>query len=606
MKIDSLTLSDFRSHQQSQLQLDRINVVRGRNGSGKSSIQIAIEFLLTGKCNVTDAAGRGADSLIRLGAMEFQVKADIGKEVIVARRSATGGSTTVGNFAAGKAAQHWIEGNIAPLSVLSACLDSYRFLEMKPAEQKALLAQVLADEPIALDAKLIDLQKQVPEIRVLNEIRNVADVDLQHDSYYKLRTLVNRDLKNLGDVAEPQLPDGYRTPADVRGSIDELRKEREGKVKERARITGSASQNDVARMAAEAQKTSAESRLLTTKNIDAHRKTLKGKDRATELDAEIEQLQAIITDKRKSIVAADSQPTNCPSCHRPLETTKIDTVAMREDVKQLEADLQKKQTARIKLGDWQTSDIQLKQHADAAAQIVNADIVLKNLTTKSAPDTSELDAAITKLDERIKNGEEILSTVTKLEGAVQQYSQTKRKKDELAKKSILLDQLVEAFSDKSGLKAKLVGGKLPAFRDRVNSVLARFGFVCFFDLDPYRLTVAPTVYRRPGDAPLELHQLSESEAYRFGIAFQIALAEVTGVNFVLIDRADMLVPASRQFLTMALLESNLDQAIILSTGEPTGDVPAIPGVAFFNLFNETGTTSVIRAGAGQEEYAAAK
>lgn len=67
MKIQTLTLKNFRSHQETVLELDRFNFIRGPNGSGKSSIQMALEYLLTGRCEVTDAAGRGAEALIRSG-----------------------------------------------------------------------------------------------------------------------------------------------------------------------------------------------------------------------------------------------------------------------------------------------------------------------------------------------------------------------------------------------------------------------------------------------------------------------------------------------------------------------------------------------------------
>ncbi len=65
MRIQTLTLKNFRSHEEMVLDLDRFNFVRGPNGCGKSSIQMAVEYLFTGRCELTDAAGRGAEALIR-------------------------------------------------------------------------------------------------------------------------------------------------------------------------------------------------------------------------------------------------------------------------------------------------------------------------------------------------------------------------------------------------------------------------------------------------------------------------------------------------------------------------------------------------------------
>jgi AAA domain len=73
----TLTLKTFRSHQETVLDLDRFNFVRGPNGCGKSSIQMALEYLFTGQCEMTDAAGRGAEALIRIGAKELEVSATL-------------------------------------------------------------------------------------------------------------------------------------------------------------------------------------------------------------------------------------------------------------------------------------------------------------------------------------------------------------------------------------------------------------------------------------------------------------------------------------------------------------------------------------------------
>jgi DNA repair exonuclease SbcCD ATPase subunit len=58
MKIDKLQIRNFRSHQQTVLPLARLNVIRGLNGYGKSSIQMAIEEAFTGRCVVTDPRWR--------------------------------------------------------------------------------------------------------------------------------------------------------------------------------------------------------------------------------------------------------------------------------------------------------------------------------------------------------------------------------------------------------------------------------------------------------------------------------------------------------------------------------------------------------------------
>src|SRR5579863_1108816 len=89
MRILTVTLKNFRSHQETVLDFDRFNFVRGPNASGKSSIQMALEYLFTGRCAMTDASGRGAEALIRSGEKEFGVAATLeGGETISRRRTA--------------------------------------------------------------------------------------------------------------------------------------------------------------------------------------------------------------------------------------------------------------------------------------------------------------------------------------------------------------------------------------------------------------------------------------------------------------------------------------------------------------------------------------
>ncbi|MHB8526208.1 MAG: AAA family ATPase [Candidatus Acidiferrales bacterium] len=52
MRITTLTLRNFRSHEDTILDLDRLNFVRGPNGCGKRSVQLALKYLFTGQCAI--------------------------------------------------------------------------------------------------------------------------------------------------------------------------------------------------------------------------------------------------------------------------------------------------------------------------------------------------------------------------------------------------------------------------------------------------------------------------------------------------------------------------------------------------------------------------
>src|SRR6185437_4938628 len=116
-----------------------------------------------------------------------------------------------------------------------------------------------------------------------------------------------------------------------------------------------------------------------------------------------------------------------------------------------------------------------------------------------------------------------------------------------------------------------------------NSALGAFGYQIGFALEPYQFGVDD----ENGRSPRTLKQLSESERFRFGVAFQIALAMATGLKFVIIDRADVLDAESRSALNAMLLDSGLDQAIVLATSDKPAPQSVPEGVTFVELRHGT-------------------
>src|SRR5487761_382646 len=206
MKIRTLTLKNFRSHQRTVLELDRFNFVRGPNGCGKSSIEMALEYLFTGRCAITDAAGRGAEALIRAGTKELEVSATLENGEAICRRR-TPRSHTVelnGNRVPVDAAEASLEKRFGSADVLSAVLNAGRFIEMSEAEQKRLLAQVV-------DAGKVDIPEEIGNaVRAMNEeqprLTCVADVEAAHRRFYDLRAEARRSPKALGQMEKPDIP----------------------------------------------------------------------------------------------------------------------------------------------------------------------------------------------------------------------------------------------------------------------------------------------------------------------------------------------------------------------------------------------------------------
>jgi len=234
MRIITLTLKNFRSHQETTLDLDRFNFVRGSNGCGKSSIHMALEYLFTGRCEMTDAAGRGAESLIRTGAKELEVSATLeGGETICRRRTPRSHIVELdGTRVAVDAAEASLEKRFGSADVLSAVLNAGRFIAMSEAEQKWLLAQVV-------DAGKVDISEDIGNaLRAMNEeqprLTRVADIEAAHRRFYDLRTEASRTVKALGQVAKPDIPPDLPSAQEVKNKLEDLRQQKERLVAQKA------------------------------------------------------------------------------------------------------------------------------------------------------------------------------------------------------------------------------------------------------------------------------------------------------------------------------------------------------------------------------------
>jgi hypothetical protein len=227
MKIQRLLVKNFRSHRETVLELDRFNFIRGPNGCGKSSIQMALEYLFTGRCELTDAVGRGAEALIRSGEKELEVSATLESgETLCRRRTPRSQIVEInGKRVPLDAAETFLTKQFGSLDVLSAVLNADRFVEMPEAEQQKFLAQLV-------EAGKIDIPREICDaLRAINEepptLATVGDVEAAHKYFYDLRTEASRALKALGQMEKPIVPSDLPSVQEVRSKLDELRQQKE-------------------------------------------------------------------------------------------------------------------------------------------------------------------------------------------------------------------------------------------------------------------------------------------------------------------------------------------------------------------------------------------
>ena len=599
MKLKSMRLKNWRSYKDQTFDLPRLAIVRGENAAGKSSIQLAVEWAITGKCSLTDARGAGVDELIRIGEKEMGVLLEFAGGAKLSRtRNRAGGSLVIGDGKSnltGKNAEAWIEKNLGALPVLSACLNASRFIEMSEKEQASLLVGALASQAVEIPVEIQNISGDAGR-SLPATISSAAEVDHFYKLWFDSRSQVNRDIKALGEITAPNIPSDAPPLADIRAKIALLQKERDGLFSKHARLHSDAAAKRREYEKAQQDLVELGKNILTTEELKALEHCERDRARAVEVDRDIGELQRVINQNRQTVAQLNTpKPTSCPTCKRPLdvEDRSAQIAQLTKDIELGNGLLAEKQAARLKLGDPAVAVQRLEAHRKAQIDCSKAERIV-TAGSPPVPDTTKLDTDIATLDGRIAEGNEKADEVSKLEGTREQYQKQVTQKAKLEQEKGALEKLVSYFGPSGDLKAKLIGGRLPGFIERMNEVLARFGFQCQFSLDPYDLQVG-NLNAGEKHWARSLKQLSESEAYRFGIAFQIALAEATGANFAIIDRSDMLTADARRELAGALLESGLEQAIVLCTSTDPLPAKAPEGVKFFQLVCEGGITTIVNS-----------
>ena len=585
MRIQRLTLKNFRSHQETILDLDQFNFVRGPNASGKSSIQMALEYLFTGRCEMTDAAGRGAESLIRTGAKELEVSATLeGGEAICRRRTPRSHIVELnGNRVPVDAAEASLEKRFGSGDVLSAVLNAGRFIEMSEAEQKRLLAQVV-------DAGKVDIPEEICNaLRAMNEeqprLTCVADIEAAHRRFYDLRTETSRTLKALGQMEKPDVPSDLPSVQDVKKKLEELRQQKERLVAQRAEADAmwegaqarlKQVQTEIEEISSEILSPSQEQELLQLESQRDHAEKLR-----QELTDLIAEQKAVET----SLATAQGLKDKCPTCGQPIaeEVRAGETEALRERLADLEGLIQGTREELNEYAEIEMATSRLEGHRKALARRAKLVEEQSKLQAVQRPNGSDLESRMTILVERINKGERVLEKAQQLESAKERWETHFREKSGLEAKIGLLDRLIE-FLGPSGPMMGQASGRIGSFTESLNHHLAGFGYTCTIALEPFEIRVSSSKDNHFG---LSLKHLSESEQFRFGVAFQSALAMVTGLRFVVIDRADLLDKEKRKLLTSLLMNSGLYQAIVLATSDEAPPSVVPQGVKFLSLTEKT-------------------
>lgn len=575
--IKQLRMQNFRCFKDVWIEgLSRVNVFAGRNWSGKSTIIDAIAVALTGSCRGADtgrALGelRSTGSRRRWGVTLNYLDGDSQQQGL--QRSEGEGPRSD--------AQMEISSTIGcgPDRV-RACVYSSEFLDLPRKDQQQLFLQLA--EPGAVDVPMPLREAMKPHVGDPGPTMSLQDIDTAYDQVYAARRDVGRQQREHGDGpgdAEP--PEGLETLAgktaddvgaiyrSMRDKVESLRGELE---QARATLTGLTEAPDRAKrrladveqelaqlerdkidpkqIRADVQAVAKELSEATQAATDRRKKRDEVADQIGQVQGEHDLAERYLRD-------AGGELERCLMCDTKLTGAKLKKIreglterkAMHKRKLQ-ELRMQMEQVAgnpyadKIEELEQRIRDLSAKEecHNDQVVrgqELEQAKIGAENEIAASDQSQERIDQqndVIQSLEERIEQGQQRMAAVQEfglLVGAVESVRETRKALD-IAHEE--LDDLVKALGPGGIRKQMSEGSDVGAFQLAVADRLAQFEFDQV-DFGPLlRLEDDVHVFGRPA------RMLSRSQRLVFGVAFQIAVAQATGLGFICVDDLECLDP----------------------------------------------------------------
>ena len=212
------------------------------------------------------------------------------------------------------------------------------------------------------------------------------------------------------------------------------------------------------------------------------------------------------------------------------------------------------QQTRKEMGDYEGAERVLAAHTQAEKNLalvdehiagVEKDIlevkasIAENTTTEGQPDTTAIDAQITDLDERIRKGNAALTEAIEADMRIKARAEALDTKARLDAKQALLENLVDYLDPR--VYRPTLDEHVRGFEGNMNKVLATWVTPAHLQFEPFQFSLSFA----GKDRVYNLRTISKSQKHAFSIAFQVALAKVSGFNFVVVDECDLFLDANR-------------------------------------------------------------
>jgi DNA repair exonuclease SbcCD ATPase subunit len=571
MKIESIKLVQFRNHQSTFLELDRLNVITGNNAAGKSSVVYALEVALTGRCAATDRGGRGLDDLISLGQKTGIVEAEIAGLGDISRTiSQKGAVLNVTGWEGGSKAQqeHLYEYLGAGADLISNLMNVSSFVALPAKEQQAMLFS-LAGAAVTFEEVVQFLGADLSEafcrfVGTSGDLDEVVDLDDAYQKLFAARAIAKKQAATSAGALEAlsgmdDLPADLPKPeelADIKSELAEKEAHRgalakriiDGKhgaqriqeIVDRRRnlerrlddLVEASPAEDIADMEAELQGFRGQEKNATAK--------------AAELSGKIRGLDSAVKAIGKATAKCPTAPDHvkCPlskddrkDLADKLEIEKAKLVAEHgKTLDEVTAATRNASEIDAKIRKIGISNAVGEERARVQAELDELTTEAKELVTI---DTSALEAEEAVLSERIGRGHALIKQVEMSAGRAGKITEARERAAADDGLVAALEALVGRFGQgPDGIKAQLLDKVITDLSLRISDNLQGLTG------GAYRVAITTDpefeILVDNGHTCVNPKHLSTSERFRVGIAFAVELARLSGLGLLVVDDGEVL------------------------------------------------------------------
>lgn len=563
MRLVKLMIENIRSHEQTELEFGKLNLVTGPNGVGKSTIKSSILFALTGR----NEWGSRSKELVRKGASFGQSDLEIEGFGSIERTVKAEGGTVV-KVAQKALPDKEVEKEIQDVfgvdyDALASVIDSGEFIGKSSEEQKDFLfslakAALTPDKVISfMDAPSQEAQEKVKKLLPLRV--GMDALDSAYKTLFMERRQAKRELEQLKARLKATQAPAQNAPYDKQDLAKQelaLQKEREQALQGHAVLIQGKKQ--IVRFENSMKELDAK--------IEQFRKNI-GKLSVEELEEEIfglvMELDGVKKDLEsnsvvfkvlnsqlgplKDIVAKLNTPI-CPLSDRLVcKTDKtVLTGELTERLKETEAKLaeakakMEEATARKQKLESQKEayEKELKAHRDLAAALSQKAQLEEQKPQLPQGDEATLRGRVDELAKELEAVRKKQREVELWERDMKAYNELNVQLAKTQQDVDLLEYLVKEFSPK-GVKLRILKKIVGPIEQHINSVLeslteGKFKAKFDFSEDDFK------IYVDHGKGDILVQNLSPSEQLRVCLAFQDAFSYATNLRILVVDNLEIL------------------------------------------------------------------